>query len=232
MPRLHVTPSVAFLLPLLLAAPAGAQTETWRLTGQVGAESLGESIAIVPDHDGDGTRDLLVGVPGKSQDVTTGRAIVVSGTNLALIREITGPIGERFGASVGDAGDVDGDGVGDLFVGSDVQSIARVYSGATGLLLLQLSSTVAADRFGASGVGLGDVDGDGFGDVAIGAPFEQVAGAGMVGVVRIVSGATSATLHTIPGTFGFAQVGGANRIANAGDVDGDGVADLALLDVD
>jgi hypothetical protein len=232
MPRLHVLPSVAFVLPGFLVASAGAQVETWRRSGDVSHESLGESIAIVADYDGDGTRDLLVGASGKSQYLLTGRAVVLSGTTLALIREIAGPTGEQFGAAVADAGDIDGDGVTDLFVGSEVPGFARAYSGATGALLLQLSSAVPADRFGASGVGLGDVDGDGLGDLAIGAPSEVVAGVVDAGVVRIVSGATGATLHAIVGSHLFARVGGEDRIANAGDVDGDGSDDLALLDAE
>jgi len=231
MPALRPSCSIAFVLPLLLVAPARAQTETWRRTGDSSQESLGQAIAIVGDHDGDGTRDLLVGATGTSQGVTSGRAVVLSGTTLALIREIGGPAGENFGAAVAAAGDVDADGVDDFFVGSDVPGVARIHSGATGAELWKQGSAVAADHFGASGVGLGDVDGDLHADFAVGAPFEQVGGVA-VGVVRIVSGGTGTTLHVIAGSLVDARVGGADRIAAAGDVDGDGFGDLALLDVE
>ncbi|HVM15090.1 MAG TPA: integrin alpha [Egibacteraceae bacterium] len=76
-----------------------------------------------------------------------------------------------------------------------------------------------AAGFGASVAGLGDVDGDGAGDVVVGAPGS--------GHVYVVSGATGAILHDIADPAG----GGSNfgfSVAGIGDVDGDGVSDLAV----
>jgi len=212
-------------------APAQAQQEAWRVSGVVRNESLGHSIAIVSDHDGDGVRDLLVGAPGYDGDTPTGRALLLSGSDLATLLEIAGPLGEYTGDAVADAGDVDGDGVGDLLVGSSPAGVARLHSGATGAELLKLTAVSANEHLGAALVGLGDVDGDGVPDFAVGAPDEN-RNATSSGVVHVVSGATGATVRSFQGSHATAHVGKANFLANAGDVDGDGVADLALLDVE
>ena len=83
-----------------------------------------------------------------------------------------------------DAGDMDGDGVHDLIVGawSDPHAnasplgAAYVLSGATGALLRVFLGSASFDRFGATVAGIGDIDGDGFDDVAVGNPGSQFGG--------------------------------------------------------
>ncbi len=223
--------SIRRIAPWLIAASATAQQEVWQVDGIDRAVALGHALAKLPDLDGDGTPDLLAGVPTTQNGVSLGSARVLSGRDLSLLRSLDGNPGEDFGAAVADAGDVDADGVTDLFVGAPLAGAARVYSGATGVLLLQWLATDPLARLGASAVGLGDLDGDGHGDLAVGAPDEDVGGV-RVGVVHVYSGASGNELRRHDGRDPLAHVGGLDRMANFGDLDGDGLDELALLDVD
>ncbi|MBL8843690.1 MAG: FG-GAP repeat protein [Planctomycetes bacterium] len=235
MPRVHRSVRAVPWICAATATAALAQQEAWRVAGLDRSESLGHAVTLVDDLDGDGTRDLLVGSPGTRGTAPAGRALLLSGRDLALLRELAGPIGESFGRSVAAIGDVDGDAIGDHFVGSDgpaaIGGIGRIYSGASGALLATFTSPDPAARFGAAAVGLGDVDGDGVADFAIGAPDELV-GATRVGVVRIYSGASGSELRRFDGSDATAALGGTDRIANVGDLDGDGRADLGVLDAE
>jgi hypothetical protein len=84
--------------------------------------------------------------------------------------------GDACGSSVASAGDVDGDGTNDVVVGhygapgGVYAGRVRVHSGATGAVVFTLAGSAAGDQFGASVDGAGDVNGDGFADVIVGAP--------------------------------------------------------------
>src|SRR5690606_28224992 len=76
-------------------------------------------------------------------------------------------------------------------------------------------------------VSMGDVDGDGFGDVAVPAP-EIYNSRGSFGRVFIFSGATGAVINTIGTGYMPPNTASALGIAAAGDVDADGTADLLV----
>ena len=215
-----------------LLATATAQQEAWRVSGVAKHESLGGAFAIVDDRNGDGVPDLLIAAPGYDSLMSEGRVLLVSGSDLSELLEIQapsdGPVGSAV-ADVADVGDVDGDGVGDFLYGCPTKDLVRICSGATGATLLQASPAVASSSFGSCVVGLGDVDGDGVPDFAIGTPYQQV-GPSNTGRVVIASGATGAMLHSFDGSHPEAYLGDRNGLANLGDLDGDGIADLARLD--
>lgn len=127
-------------------------------------------------------------------------------------------------ASIGLLGDVDGDGFGDLIFGQPFEQnsfggIVTVVSGDTQETLYSVSPTPGGDSFGQSVIGLGDTNGDGVPDFAAAAPF------GDAPYVGVYSGIDGSPLLTIPS---LNQSAFGQALANAGDVDGDGVADILI----
>jgi hypothetical protein len=136
---------------------------------------------------------------------------------------------ELLGEQIAAAGDVDGDGVPDLILGASYAApggifqagSAFVYSGKSGSLLWRFDGNEAAGWFGRSTAGVGDVDGDGFGDLIVGAPKETPNGEARAGRAYLYSGATGDLLRQFEGTKAFDYLG--TSVAGAGDIDGDGV---------
>ena len=83
----------------------------------------------------------------------------------------------------------------------------------------------AGDQLGFAVAGAGDVDGDGLADLVAGAPLED-AGGTWSGGARVWSGADGSLLHQLAGKAAGDRLGSA--VAAAGDLDGDGAADLLL----
>jgi hypothetical protein len=223
-----IAPRSSRLLALLAAAVAGsrsahAQELLWQVDGTA-SEELGETLATLSDLDGDGRREVIAGAP-------TGELVrVFSGaTGSKLWEWVHTPPSHHFGHAVGDAGDVNGDGVPDVIVGapgdfSTENGDAYVFSGADGSTLYALSGAHLGDMFGDAVCGLGDVDGDGLGDFAIGAPTVILFGSGY-DRVEVHSGATGQLLYSV-----FPKVLGDNlgaALALLDDLDGDGVRDFA-----
>jgi hypothetical protein len=135
--------------------------------------------------------------------------------------------GDRFGSAVCAAGDVDGDGFGDLAVGAPYHDSGApdggrvvVISGRTRQTIRSWIGSVANGRFGAALAACGDLDGDGAADLAVGAPGLF---GGPNGHVQVVSGATGAVLRSWAGAPGFGSA-----VAAGADASGDGVADLLV----
>ncbi len=161
--------------------------------------------------------------------------------------------GDRFGASTAGIGDLDGDGVPDLVVGADLDAAGGMDRGAVWVLFLNDDGRVKAhqkidgtqggfggtlfdgDRFGRQLARLGDVNGDGHPDVAVGAAGRDGGGSdrGAVWVLFLdddgtVVGETEIGADT--GGFG-SGLGDGDFLSGAtalGDLDGDGVTELAV----
>jgi hypothetical protein len=146
--------------------------------------------------------------------------------------------GAGFGTSVADVGDVDADGFGDFaigayYIGAAAPGRVVVYSGATMQPLATLTSgATSPDSFGYWVCAAGDVDGDGYADLAVSSTTEAAVGAGAPGKVRLFRGRTPggvadfSVLRTYVGEqnqqlFGISLCGGRDQ-------NGDGVPDLLI----
>src|SRR5690242_14058941 len=184
-------PWILLLLLCALPSPALAlsRVRLMAVDGEASNDMLGLSVAGAGDVNGDGYADIIVGADHNDAGGTdAGRAYVVFGgpgpTRLPNWVLTGGSGGGLFGNSVAGAGDVNGDGYADVIVGAPQaggsnRGAAYVFFGgpaADAIPDLALSGEQANDRFGASVAGAGDVNGDGYDDVIVGAPLNDSAG--------------------------------------------------------
>jgi len=195
---------------------------------------FGFAVSSAGDVNGDGLADLIVGAYRDDNNGSgSGSARVFSGANGSVLYTFNGDsVSDAFGWSVSGAGDVNGDGLADLIVGAygddnnaGDSGSARVFSGANGSALYIFNGDSEADYFGISVSDAGDVNGDGLADLIVGAPFDDNLGSSS-GSARVFSGANGSVLYTFNGDsaedeFGFS-------VSGAGDVNGDGLADLIV----
>lgn len=208
--------------------------EIYRILGRSSFDEFGWAISAIGDLDADGVQDFIVGAPfADSAGFKSGEAAVFSGKTGSLIKQLTaGGAREVYGIAVDGAGDVDNDGTPDYIVGAhgdnvngDNSGSARVYSGKTHALLYLVTGDSAADFFGQTVAGVGDLDLDGYADFAVGAPDDDNNGAES-GMCRVYSGRTGGVLKTLNGDAGDDFFG--HFVSSAGDVDKDGRPDFIV----
>ncbi len=204
--------------------------------------NFGEAMAGLGDLDGDGASEILIGAErdnvGRGEDA--GQAYVYSGASGTLLYALVSPNktkGGHFGSAVARVPDVNGDGTDDLLVGAAMESTLRhgsgrayLFSGRNGALLREFDPPAPKKfgRFGLAVAGLGDVDGDGFGDVAVGAPFEDPPAGVDAGRAYIFSGASGTLLHVLESPNGELNGDFGISVARVPDVDNDGADDLLV----
>ena len=218
----------------LAASPATS------LTGPDVGGAFGTSVASAGDVNGDGYADVIVGASEASSE--SGKSYVYLGSAAGVATSpattLAGPDGAHssFGISVASAGDVNGDSYADVVVGaftaSNQRGKAYVYLGSAAGLPTSPTTTLtgldAASLFGLSVASAGDVNGDGYADVVVGASLDA---SSYIGKAYVYLG-SGAGLADAPATK-LSGSGGANgdfgsAVASAGDVNGDGYADVVV----
>ncbi len=240
-----VNEGAAFLF--LGGADGLSDTPIWQVEGNQAGASLGTSVTGAGDVNGDGFDDLLVGAPfwdGEYRD--SGYAALylgsAAGAEATPAWELNGSsANERLGAAVASVGDLNGDGLADFLVGApgyqnqagQAVGAAFLFAGTTSWRTVLPLWTAVSDRengqFGAAVGRAGDMNGDGLGDIVVGAPTytQDQAKEGVVFIYLGTAVAPAAKAHWIAEgnksetMFGFA-------VAAADDINQNGYADLLV----
>jgi methionine-rich copper-binding protein CopC len=248
-------------------------TNGFALEGEAETSLFGFSVSSAGDINGDGFKDMIIGCPqAKPNGEASGSSYVVFGKaasfgNVMSVSSLNGANGFRIdgvaagdlaGESVSSAGDINGDGFGDLIIGASGTDLHGTRSGSAYILFgkasgfdssidlaslngsngFRLDGHATLDIAGATVSAAGDVNGDGFADVIVSAMQADNSGFNS-GACYVIFGkasgfAASMDLSSLDGTNGFRldgvsvndEVG--NSVKSAGDVNGDGYDDLIV----
>ena len=226
--------------------------------GDVNGDGLADLIvgAITSDPVAGANAGRSYVVFGKTDTTAIDLSAVAAGTGGFVINGQA--VNDQSGWSVAGAGDVNGDGLADLIVGARFADAAAgtdsgrsyVVFGQTGTTAIDLSAVAAGiggfvingqgfcDWSGVSVSSAGDVNGDGLADLIVGASLSDPAAGANAGRSYVVFGKTDTTAIDLSavaaGTGGFVINGqslvdqSGRSVASAGDVNGDGLADLIV----
>ncbi|HGY92161.1 MAG TPA: VCBS repeat-containing protein, partial [Planctomycetes bacterium] len=214
----------------------GSGTLLATLYGLTTNEEFGRGLAFVPDRDGDGKDELLVGhrLMGQGEGALL---ILQGGTGLTLGSVVLPGVGLDFGTVMTSGGDTNGDGISEILVANPHHGAGAgkvwLLDGAT-LAVLRTHVGSASEELGASLVFAGDLSGNGGCDYLLGAPGFVSASGLLVGRIIPVNGATGTALDGAlqmqgAGAENFeggAQTGFGRSLAALGDQDGDGFAEF------
>ena len=218
--------------------------------GGSAGDRYGAAIAKLGDVTGDGLDDLAIGVPGADTPagLDAGSVVIFSGADRSVhCRALSSLSGARMGTSLAELPDLTGDGVPDLVAGAPGSLRAVIVSGAdcsvarscTDSQIVQApeGSLQSYQALGMTVASAGDVNGDGFADIIAGDPAALMAiafpgGGGNhffgLGRVAVFSGANCAVLRRMLPAFWTDQERFGSKVANVGDLTGDGVDEFAV----
>lgn len=219
-------------------SPAGIVTTPIIVLNGTAGSLFGSSVFKAGDVNADGYSEVVIGAPGiNTAYIHLGS---MAGLDPAVHATLTGVAGSSFGASVGTAGDVNGDGYSDVIVGAPDFSNPSVQEGAiyvyhgseTGISPPASwfnESNIANSRFGCSVAGASDINGDGYYEIIVGAEMGTL-GQVNEGYVFIFYGTPSGSTFVGNNVLQVNQAGVrfGTSVSEAGDVNGDGYADVAI----
>jgi hypothetical protein len=221
-------------------------TAEWTADGNQADASFGFPVASAGDVNGDGYADVIIGAPYfDGGETDEGRAFVYHGSasGLSSVANWTAEdnqAGARFGVSAASAGDVNGDGYADVIIGAadytngqTREGRAYVYHGSASGLSATANWAAESDQtfawYGFSVAGAGDVNGDGYADVIVGS-YNYQNGESGEGRAFVYHGSASGVPASASWIAEINKAGAwfGNRVASAGDVNGDGYADVIV----
>ncbi len=216
-------------------------SEDWSGESNQASANFGASVSTAGDVNGDGYSDIIVGAPNYGANENGGVYLYLGSQDGPSLTSDWFKYGLQpsgnFGSSISTAGDINGDGFSDIVVGSSGYSSNNgavfVYHGSsTGLSEITnwiFSSTWPNSNFGESVSTAGDVNGDGFSDIIVGASGyangQLSEGAAFV-FYGSIEGLSSSSYLTIEGNSDYQYFG--CSVATAGDVNGDGYSDVII----
>ncbi|MCA3016623.1 MAG: FG-GAP repeat protein [Myxococcaceae bacterium] len=237
------TSSVLGCATLYLGAAVGAPPSSASFACGMPGDGFGSSVAAAGDVNGDGRSDVVVGAPYfKNPEDDEGRVSVFLGTDAGLATPPTwttegNRVSRLLGLSVASAGDVNGDGLAEVLAGASDEAV--LFSGTRGGSLPMMTFSPTGPlmqnppwRFGSSVAGAGDLNGDGFSDVIVGAPgASRIGGGPQAGRAVVYLGSSTGLVldggRFVDGPEGAGSNFGAS-VASAGDVNGDGFSDVVV----
>jgi len=233
------------------SGPKTAADALATVTGVDDNDRLGHAVAAAGDVDGDGYADVLIASPKHWTGLNSGEVYVFSGATLSGPKSRTDALAtiandgdfSSFGEALSTAGDLNADGRDEVMLGAfSPASIGKVFvhdgaalagtRNASADAMAVLTGAAAHDNFAMSLADVGDVNGDGVGDVMIGAAYANVVGSSS-GRVYLFSGKTLGGPLVTTDAFAWISSTTDNEglgeyISGAGDVDGDGRPDVLL----
>src|ERR1035441_5727828 len=174
--------------------------------GEAPHDQFGWIARNIGDVDGDGVPDFVTSAPTSSAaGKGAGRIYVYSTRSGKLLWKADGQAGDELGTGIEAAGDTNADGIPDVIASAPGGGYARIYSGRDGRVLRTYKAESADDDFGRHVAGIGDVNGDGYADVLVGAPNHSE----KTGRAYVYSGKDGSVLLTLNGEHPGDQFGSA-----------------------
>ena len=177
--------------------------------GEAANDQFGWIARNIGDVDGDGVPDVVTSAPTSgAAGESAGRVYVYSTKTGALLWHADGAPNAQLGTGLEGAGDTNHDGIPDVIASAPGAGEAFVYSGRDGRMLLTLRAEHASDGFGRHVSTTGDIDGDGYADVIVGAP-QNSANGNAAGRAYVYSGRDGHVLLTLTGEHAGDRFGAA-----------------------